>query len=332
MVTLCPLEGGPSDWESVDALPDRLVYQSREWLDFLGVTQGARPVLAELLENDRLLGYFTGALVRKYGVPILGSPFRGWSSGPMGFTFVEEVDPADVLHALAEYAFGTLGCWHLELLDTDFGPMDPYGLGYQAKPHLTYQIDLERSEDEIFAGASSPCRRAIRKSERSGVRVEEAHDLGFADDYHAQLQEVFARQGAEPPYGPERVRQLIRALEPTGPRVLLLRALSGEGECIATGIFPGMNQLAFFWGGASRRAHSSVRPNEAVTWYAARWWKARGATRLDLGGGGENEGFRDYKLKFGPETVTVPALRRSRFGAVRHARDMAERVLTRRAA
>ena len=94
-------------------------------------------------------------------------------------------------------------------------------------------------------------------------------------------------------------------------------------------IYPGMNRNAYYWGGASIRARSDLRPNEALIWSAVKAWRARGARRFDLGGGGQREGFRQYKLKFSPETVTVPALRRSRFGAVARARDLAKRVATR---
>ena len=44
----------------------------------------------------------------------------------------------------------------------------------------------------------SACRRCIRKAEKSGVTVEEAHDLAFADDNDEQLKDVFAKQGKLP--------------------------------------------------------------------------------------------------------------------------------------
>jgi hypothetical protein len=72
---------------------------------------------------------------------------------------------------------------------------------------------------------SSACRRATRKSDKEGVRVEEAHGIGFADEYFPQLEDVFAKQSLRPPYGVERVRELIRCLEPSG-NLLLVRALS----------------------------------------------------------------------------------------------------------
>jgi hypothetical protein len=169
----------------------------------------------------------------------------------------------------------------------------------------TFEVDLARPEDEVFAGMSSACRRAIRKAEKSGLTIEEASDPLFADEFYTQLRQVFLRQGLVPTYGVDRVRALIRHLLPTGS-LLLLRARDPEGRCIATGIYPAFGSMMFFWGGASLREHQHFRPNEALHWYSMRYWKARGATRYDLGG------YVDYKEKYGGSVVSIPGFHRSR--------------------
>ena len=110
-------------------------------------------------------------------------------------------------------------------------------------------------------------RYSIRKAAKLGVVVEEARDEQFADDYYAQLREVFAGQGLVPTYGKERTLLLMRHLLPTG-NLLLLRARAPDGRCIATGIFLGMNRRAYFWGNASWRKDRHFCPNEALHWYA----------------------------------------------------------------
>src|SRR5258705_13983443 len=108
----------------------------------------------------------------------------------------------------------------------------------------------------------SACRRCVRKAEKSGVRIEEAHDLAFADEYYEQLKDVFAKQSLVPTYSVERVRSLVRNMEPSG-NVLLIRARDAEGKCIATGIYPDFNKIPEVWGKASFRASHNLRPNEA---------------------------------------------------------------------
>ena len=164
---------------------------------------------------------------------------------------------------------------------------------------------------------SSACRRALRKGEKVGVTVEQATGTAFADEYYAQLVDVFARQSLVPTYGVERVRALIRCLEPTG-HLLLLRARVAGRAADRDGHLP-RRSTARRTSGAARACAStrSTRPNEAIFWRAIRYWRERGISYLDLGGGGE------YKRKYGPREVRVPHLRASRFPGLSALRGLA---------
>jgi hypothetical protein len=312
------------NWEALDAFGDRNVFQTRGWLEFVARTQGAQPVVARVERNGEPAGWFSGLIVRWYGVPILGSPFQGWTTGPMGFNLAGGIDRRDAVEALVSFAFEGLHCLHLEVLDRHAHFEELSGLGGKVAEFNTYELDLVREEEEILGGMSSACRRAIRKSEREGVRLEEAHGLEFADEYYGQLEDVFAKQSLRPPYGVERVRELIRCLEPSG-NLLLIRALSPRGEGIATAIFPMKKEFAYFWGGASWRSQQILRPNEAVFWYAMRRLRERGIPLLDMGGGGA------YKQKFGPREHRIPIFRKSRVAGMMTLRDYAARIHWRRA-
>jgi CelD/BcsL family acetyltransferase involved in cellulose biosynthesis len=314
------LELDSVDWPALDAFEDRLLFQTREWLEFVQRTQKAEPVVAAVLgEQGSLVGYFTGLVVRRFGVRILGSPFPGWTTSYMGFNLEAGVERRQAAEALVRFAFRTLGCLHLELKDRFLEPDDLNGLGFDQSPSVTFEVDLRRPEEEVFGHMTSACRRAIRKSEKEGVLVEEAFGEEFADEYYAQLEDVFAKQSSAPTYDVDRVRELIRALQPTG-RLLLLRARSADAKGIATGIFPGLNRTAYFWGGASWREHQIVRPNEAIFWYAMRYWRARGISVLDMGGGG------DYKRKYGPVELNIPSFRKSRVRGLGTLREVARRM------
>jgi CelD/BcsL family acetyltransferase involved in cellulose biosynthesis len=313
------------EWDRMDAFPDRVVFQTREWLEFLRRTQGAEPVVAAVVDDGEHVGYFTGAIFRRFGLRILGSPFPGWTTESMGFNLTDGVDRRRAAAALIPFAFRGLGCVHLELKDRRLDTDDLGALGFSSDPTLTFEIDLSDSEEAIFGRMSSACRRAVRRGAKLGVTVEQASGTAFADEYYAQLLEVFGRQSLVPSYGVERVRALISCLEPAG-RLLLVRARSAEGVPIATAIFPAFNGTAYFWGGASVREHQALRPNEAIFWYAIRYWRDRGVTVLDLGGGGE------YKRKYGPREVRVPHFRASRFRGLPVLREVARRVSEQRLA
>ena len=312
-----------ADWKRLDNFEDRTVFQTREWIDFVGETQRATPVIAELRENGQVMGYFTGLTCTRFGVKFLGSSFPGWTTPYMGFNLVTGASRAAALAALEDMAWNELKCVHMEISDPYFNIEDGLTLGFKCEFYNSYRSDLSKSEEALFAGMDSACRRCIRKAEKSGITIEAAHDLEFADEYYDQLKDVFAKQGLVPTYSAERVRALVRNMEPTG-RVLLLRARDPEGRCIAAGIFPGFNKIAEFWGNASYRSAQILRPNEAIHWYAMRYWKQRGVEVYDWGG----EGL--YKEKYGCVPHKVPWFIKSRYKFVSRLRDEAKKMFSRK--
>ena len=225
-LSLRPIAAAGRDWERMDAFPDRVLFQTRAWLDFLAATQGAEPVVAAVAEDGEDVGYFTGAIIRRFGIRILGSPFPGWTTESMGFNLREGVDRRAAAAALIPFAW-TLRCAHVELKDRRLAAPDVGAIGFASEPTLTFEMDVSDDESAILGRMSSACRRALRRGVKVGVTVEQAAGTAFADEYHAQLVEVFGRQSLVPTYGVERVRTLISCLEPTG-RLLLLRARPGR--------------------------------------------------------------------------------------------------------
>ncbi len=312
-----------ADWDALDKFHDRTVFQTREWIHFISQTQDATPLLIQLHQGNDLAGYFTGLIINRLGVKILGSSFPGWTTPYIGFNMVPGASRTDALAALEQFAWDELKCLHMEVSDPHFTAQDSQGLGFTCDSYASYRTDLTKSEDELFNAMESSCRRCIRKAEKSGVTIEEAHDLAFADEYYEQLQDVFAKQELVPTYDVERVRSLVKNLEPTG-RILLVRARDSDGKCIATGIFPGFNTIAEFWGNASFRSSQSLRPNELIHWYAMRYWKRRGVEVYDWGGEGA------YKEKYGCVPHKVPWFTKSRYELISKLRDEARKMFERK--
>jgi len=311
------------DWKLLNSFADRTIFQTREWLQFVAESQSATPVLAEVREGSDVVGYFTGLTFSKFGMKVLGSSFPGWTTPYIGFNLNRGVSCRAVLEALEKFAWDHLKCLHMEVSDPNFSFEDGEALGFKAEYYGSYRTDLTKSEDELFDGMESACRRCVRKAEKSGVKIEEAHDLAFADEYYEQLKDVFAKQGLPPTYSVERVRSLVKNVEPSG-NLLLIRARDPEGKCIATGIYPGFNKIAEFWGNASFRLHQSLRPNEACHWYALRYWKQRGATIFDWGGEGK------YKEKYGCTPHRVPWFTKSKYQIVGTLRNEARTMFARK--
>ena len=321
MLTLHRARPQDADWMRMDAMTDRVVFQTREWLEFVATTQRAEPMLAVVRDRGVDVGYFTGLIIKRFGVRILGSPFPGWATDYLGFNLAVGVNRRDAAEALITFAFGPLRTLHVELCDRYLRREDLEGSRYTSDcSHRTFVVDLTGDESDVFARMTSACRRAVRRGAKVGVQVEVARSLSFADEYFEQLQGVFARQSLVPTYNAQLVRQLIRHLEGTG-RLLLLRARDPAGRPIATGIFLAFNETAHFWGGASIREQQILRPNEAIFWYAMRWARQKGCSALDMGGGGE------YKRRYGAHELWVPRFRCSRIMMLSILRNAAEAVV-----
>lgn len=304
------------NWDELDAFEDRTFCQRRAWLEFIRETQRGEIVVARLVDGGRTVGWFSGVVVHRLGVPIMGSPFPGWTTPYLGFNLSPGVARSDAVRALLPFVFQQLGCLHLELADPRLARTDVAAMGFDVGVGTTFVSDLRGDDDVLLSRMESSTRRAIRKAAKSGVRIEVAEPDGFAGDYYAHLVDVFAKQALRPTYSRERVEALIRYVHPSGD-LLLLRALDPAGRSIATGLFPGYGQMSYFWGNGSLRESQILRPNEAIHWAAMRHWRELGVQIHNWGGGG------DYKRKYGGEPIETLHFRLSRFRAIGVVRDLA---------
>lgn len=303
MITFERIPFDEMDWSLAAGMGEMNIFQTRAWLAFLSERQPLEPVLVAIRENRQLLGFFTGLLAEKFGLRILGSPFRGWTTYFMGFNLQPGASRRLVLDALPRFVFHELGCHYLELIDPLVVESDCCGLKYRLEPLPWYALDLRPPEETLFANMKHACRTNIRKACKNGLRIQMACEPGFAEEYYAQYIEVMQRHALQPAFGLETVRLLMKYLLPTG-RLLLLRACLPQGESIATGLFLFLGQMGIFWGAASRSEYQHFRPNEYLAWEGVKQLKAQGGEILHFGGYAGQ-----YKEKFGCQEARIWRLR-----------------------
>jgi hypothetical protein len=149
-----------SEWaEEMESYEDRTIFQTPAWLSFLADTQNAEPVVAVLKDDGKELGYFTGLIVRRLGLKILGSPLPGWTTSYMGFTLAAGVPRHLAVQALIRFAFDELDCVHLEIMDRALMVEDLKPLGFEHRWYTGFEIDLTQPEERLFASMSGACRR-----------------------------------------------------------------------------------------------------------------------------------------------------------------------------
>jgi lipid II:glycine glycyltransferase (peptidoglycan interpeptide bridge formation enzyme) len=180
----------------------------------------------------------------------------------------------------------------------------PTPAGQQPVHTATGLIDLEPSEDEIFAGFKSRGRRQIRQALKRGVTVREAADEADA----ARLQpvfEAFAANRADYDVGglPAMIAQwqMVQALG----GVFLLAELGGE--LIGGHVAIRHHDTAFWLTLATSDDHPEVPRSYPLLWEAMRCAKAQGCRSYDMAGlpDGETEdaGARNreqFKMAFNP--------------------------------
>lgn len=291
------------DWELAANLGNMNVFQTQAWMNFLLERQELEPVLTVIREDGQLRGFFYGLIAEKFGLRILGSPFRGWTTYFMGFNLMPGMAYRPVLEAFPTFVFNELRCQYLELIDPLIHESDYENLDYHVETLPWYLLDLRPSEDTLFANMKHACRTNIRKACKNEIVIEPAFDVNFADEYYAQYVEVMQRHALKPAFHSETVHLMINHLLSTG-NLLLLRAHIPGCEGIATGIFLAFQRTAVFWGAASHSNYQHLRPNEYLAWQGIKLLKARGIETLHFGGYAGQ-----YKEKFGCQDAHIKRLR-----------------------
>ena len=305
---------------SINDFKDKSIYTTKDWCDFLIEDSHIVPVIIKIFKDEKEIGYFYGGEIKKFGLKIIASPFSGWSTCWMGFELAEGENRYDIIEPLWNYLSKELHYVYCEIIDRNFAPEEIKSRGFTSEALPTLELQINRTDEELFKVFKTDCRNFIRQFERRGASIEIADpDDTFAEEYYDQLIDVFAKQDLKPSYSLEKVKLLLRTLSKTG-KVLCLRVRAPEGNSIASSIFLGFNKKCFFWGGASYREHQHYRPNEYMIWTAIKYWRDRGYEVMDM------VGDRAYKRKFGPVPVSYGLIYLTKYPILISGRNMAKKA------
>ena len=99
-------------------LPNKSIFTTIPWMNYLlEDNPGGEPIILRITEANVFQGYFTGMLIKKFGIRIVGSPFRGWSTCFMGLELIDGVDRSTVLPELKKYLVKKYHCSYIEIID-----------------------------------------------------------------------------------------------------------------------------------------------------------------------------------------------------------------------
>lgn len=312
-------------YDSVDktdyySFRNKSIFTTFPWINYLlEDNPGSKPIVIKIMKKQMRIGYFTAIKIKKMGVPIIGSPFRGWGTSFMGLDIDDYTDIVEIYKELIAFLFKEHLVLYISISERHLN-VDEAKKHFRTIPADSLELNIDRTDDGLFKVFKTDCRNFIRQFERRGATLEfaEPNDK-FAEEFYLQAVDVFDKQGLVPTWTENKVKCLLKNLK-TEDMVLCLRVRDPEGNSIATSIYPGFNNKFFFWAGASYRTGQHYRPNEYMIWTAIKYWRDRGVKYFDM------VGVRDYKKKFGPEPIQYATMEFSKSDSIIWAKNEAEKL------
>ena len=262
------------DWDSLLARSgDRSFFHSSHWANVLKNSYGYKPVYFASIEKDRLaflmpLMEVSSLLTGKRGVSL---PFT--DQCPV-HVLEKELIPEAVNMAKE---FGRKAGWrHIEWRDAQYFDEDtPSSVVY-----FTHDIDLSKTEREMFSTLAESNRRCIRKACKEGVSVKISQALDSLKSF-CHLNCLTRKRHGLPPQPYIFFQNVFDHVISNGSGIVV--TASHSQKVIAAAIFFHYGDRAIYKYGASDIAYQRYRPNNLVMWEAIRWYKERALMTLNLG-------------------------------------------------
>ncbi|HUS34014.1 MAG TPA: GNAT family N-acetyltransferase, partial [Verrucomicrobiae bacterium] len=140
-------------------------------------------------------------------------------------------------------------------------------------------------------------RRAIRKAEKAGVKVEISRSLEGVKEFY-ELHCLTRKKHGVPPQPFSFFANFHRNVIAHNLGFVAIARL--EGRAIAANVFVHFGTKAIYKYGASDENFQNFRPANLAMWYGVQWYARAGFDRLDFGRTEKaNEGLRRFKLGWG---------------------------------
>ncbi|AET70705.1 putative methicillin resistance protein [Desulfosporosinus orientis DSM 765] len=270
-------------WESFQkTIPLGSLFHRWEWQDIISAGFGLQVERLGIFDEAGVLKGLLPLAERKMSLlKLAGSPLSGSAtphSGPLG-----DVPMPEFLSALEVYA-SEKHIDYLELGLTDVSGKDGLEkMGYTVEELLTLDLPIPKDEADLWSGLEVRCRNAVRKAEKSGVKVVEPQTLEeWLEPYYELSCGVYRRQDKEPPFKREYFAALWQNLYPKGDLIVLTAQY--DGKTIAGMIFPRDRNVGYYLDGVSDREYNKVVPNNLIQWEYLKRAQAMGIELYDMVG------------------------------------------------
>jgi lipid II:glycine glycyltransferase (peptidoglycan interpeptide bridge formation enzyme) len=172
----------------------------------------------------------------------------------------------------------------------------------------TFQLDIDKSEDELLKKMHQKTRYNLRLAEKRGVEIiEDNSEQGF-EEYWKLMEETTKRQGFFA-HGKGYHRKMWQKMTDAG-RGHLFKAVY-QGKTLTTWMIFVLNDILYYPYGASSNENREVMASNLMMWEVIRYGKKQGCKLFDMWGslGPDPDvrdpwyGFHKFKQGYGAELV-----------------------------
>ena len=200
----------------------------------------------------------------------------------------------------ALFDFGARAGWkYVEWRDGEYFPEEVKS----SDRYHTHELNLTKTEKELFSGLRDSTRRNIRKAARAGVVIE-IHDTRESIDCFYRLHCITRKRHGLPPQPAAFFKKISEHIVSKGQGIVVL-ALH-EGNAVASAVFFHFGNEGLYKYGASDLVYQDLRPNNLLMWHAIKWYRDHGFQVLNFGRTEpKNNGLLQFKRGWGAEERTL---------------------------
>jgi len=148
-----------------------------------------------------------------------------------------------------------------------------------SEQYSTFRIDLTQGETTVWRRLDKKCRNAIRRSNKSGVRIVPA-TKNLLEVYYDLYLNTQKKHGS-PPHSATLFFNLVDALN-TEKQMQMVLALY-DGRAIGGIIVFCLNGKMYWWGSVVDRKYAPLNPTNSLLWHVIQWGTNNNYKSFELG-------------------------------------------------
>jgi len=145
----------------------------------------------------------------------------------------------------------------------------------------TFQLNLDKDEETLFANLDSKTRYNVRLAAKKGVQIFENTTKEGMEEFIKILQETTKRQGFYA-HNPDYFRKMWQALGNSG--IIHIFNAVYENQILVCWIMFTFNGVLYYPYGSSRNIHRKVMASNLMMWEMMKFGKNMGCTKFDMWG------------------------------------------------